>query len=1022
MHPRARSVRLAFLATTAAAIFAGACSSSSSGGGVTTPDQRGQGQSSFVSAPMPGQSKGTSFGAGGSSSSGGAASADAGAAPANAGTSTGTRTVEETDLYRLEGDRLYYLNAYRGLMVFDVSNVDSPKLLGRAPIYGSPVEMLVRGGVATVVVADWYGALADGSPFHGSIVRGFDATDPTNIRALGDAKLGGWVRDLRVVGDVLYAVSEQYDETYGWGAGGAVVPVAGAGGGGYYGSGSHTVVSSVSFAGGKISAIGQVTYDGWGGVFNVTPSSILLAHDGPAAGQYGVATSTDLQYLDISDPGGKIVVRGSIEVHGRAQGWGADNGRWNLDFADGKTAHVVGCAGGDYGWCGGQQGSYVLATADFTSPDAPVVRSELAIPSTGWSIAARFDGTRMYLVPGDSYYYGGTSGDGGVPGTPFQVYDLSDPAAPKLTGSAQIPGNVWMMIPSGNRLFALGNDYTSQSGNVSLKYLDVTDPASPKLLGTSAFGQGWAWTPAADTFKAFTKDDTQGLVVLPFSGWSSQYGQYNDGTQLIEFTPTTIRTAGAAKTRGWVERGIFVKNRIVALSDLSLSVVDYANHDAPRVVTELTLARNVVAAQPQGATVAQISSDWWGNDTSHSEVRVLPLANAEESRDEPAALTLNIDGVAARVFRNGDLAYVVTNVSSPAACPGGSGYGGCTQWQEKVQVVDLSNDGARLRGSVALPVVDGYGYGYGGYYGGYFYGGYYGYYWNDWYDGAEAVQVGADVLAFRRWQPVYDGTGGYVDARQSLFVVDLSSADAPKIASTVVTEDFDAWWGNLTVVGSTLYASHYEWLPDTDKARGQVRYFLDRIDLSDRAHPRIGAKINVPGILVGGSEVDPSLLYVIDYRWYDATENQPRNDFDVVRVEGSTAFLESATPLSGWVGNVYVRGSTAWASAEQYTWDTATAPTVQLHQIDLSNPTRPIDRVATTAGWGWLLGVEGDRAVLSSGWGSQGIDIYRLSPTAAPTFDQFVRTRGWSVASLARQGNQLFLSSGYWGVQVVGLN
>ena len=87
-------------------------------------------------------------------------------------------------------------------MVFDVSDVDHPKLLGRSPIYGSPVDMIVRNGIAIVVVADWYGQMDDGTPFHGSIVRGLDATDPANIKVLGEAKLGGWVRDDRVVGDV----------------------------------------------------------------------------------------------------------------------------------------------------------------------------------------------------------------------------------------------------------------------------------------------------------------------------------------------------------------------------------------------------------------------------------------------------------------------------------------------------------------------------------------------------------------------------------------------------------------------------------------------------------------------------------------------------------------------------------------------------------------------------------------------------------------------------------------------------
>src|SRR5207245_2778546 len=112
---------------------------------------------------------------------------------------------------------------------------------------------------------------------------------------------------------------------------------------------------------------------------------------------------------------------------------------------------------------------------------------------------------------------------------------------PGLAGSLTIPGTVWNMLPApGERLFALGSDYTSTattSGEaVSLKYLDVTTPSSPTLIGTSTFGSGWAWTPAAGTFKAFTMDASKGLVVLPFSGWSYDSQAYNNGLQLIDFT------------------------------------------------------------------------------------------------------------------------------------------------------------------------------------------------------------------------------------------------------------------------------------------------------------------------------------------------------------------------------------------------------------------------------------------------------------------------------------------------------
>ena len=58
------------------------------------------------------------------------------------------RTVQETDIYAVDGNRLYALSAYRGLLVFDITNPDAPALLGRSQIFGTPEEMTVNAGVA----------------------------------------------------------------------------------------------------------------------------------------------------------------------------------------------------------------------------------------------------------------------------------------------------------------------------------------------------------------------------------------------------------------------------------------------------------------------------------------------------------------------------------------------------------------------------------------------------------------------------------------------------------------------------------------------------------------------------------------------------------------------------------------------------------------------------------------------------------------------------------------------------------
>jgi hypothetical protein len=230
----------------------------------------------------------------------------------------------------------------------------------------------------------------------------------------------------------------------------------------------------------------------------------------------------------------------------------------------------------------------------------------------------------------------------------------------------------------------------------------------------------------------------------------------------------------------------------------------------------------------------------------------------------------------------------------------------------------------------------------------------------------------------------------------------------------------------MRAVGDQLYTSHYEW-ERTAKSDinnydpGVVRYYLDQIDYSDRQNPKVGQKINVPGMLVGASATDPSLIYTLDYGW-NSVDNTQINEFDVLKIQGDQAFLQGNVRLPGWVGSTFISGSKAYLSSQIYDSSNLTS-SMSLIELDLSVPDSPkLLAAPPQPGWGWLVGVEGDRALVSSGWANQGIDVYRLSDDSAPVYDQFIRTRGWGVSSLARQDDQLFLASGYWGTQVVTLN
>ena len=86
-------------------------------------------------------------------------SLDAGSAapptdPNNHTPSGRTGTVKEADLYKSKGNLLFYLNTYKGLTLFDLTERKKPKKLYNLPIYGYPIEMFVEKNIVYALVKD----------------------------------------------------------------------------------------------------------------------------------------------------------------------------------------------------------------------------------------------------------------------------------------------------------------------------------------------------------------------------------------------------------------------------------------------------------------------------------------------------------------------------------------------------------------------------------------------------------------------------------------------------------------------------------------------------------------------------------------------------------------------------------------------------------------------------------------------------------------------------------------------------
>jgi Beta propeller domain/LVIVD repeat len=62
--------------------------------------------------------------------------------------------VEEADIYKVDKNRLFYLNTYRGFMIYDVNDTKNPQRVSRLPVFGYPVEMFISGNTVYALLRD----------------------------------------------------------------------------------------------------------------------------------------------------------------------------------------------------------------------------------------------------------------------------------------------------------------------------------------------------------------------------------------------------------------------------------------------------------------------------------------------------------------------------------------------------------------------------------------------------------------------------------------------------------------------------------------------------------------------------------------------------------------------------------------------------------------------------------------------------------------------------------------------------
>lgn len=863
-----------------------------------------------------------SFYGGGKEFWGGAAENSPGFADLDAagpGSREGTRDVVESDIWRISGDRLYFFNQYRGLQIIDISDPDKAVVQGTLPLPSSGEQMyLLETNHAVLLARDSCWSYTDGGQV---LVVAVTNEAPALIKRLS---VPGYTQESRMVGSALYVASQSYrqvlnttNSTWEWG----------------------TTVSSFDLGDPANPVVrDSFWFSGYGNVVQATDTFLFVVTQNPT--NWWQST---VNILDISSPDGRMAVYTNVETAGQVKD------KFKMNYADGIFTTIA------EDWRRPNNAPLVTVLETWRLPDPrsagplPVARLGRLELGRGERLhATRFDGARVYVVTFFQI-------------DPLWIVDLSDPANPRIAGELEVPGWSTYIEPLGSKLVSVG----VETNRVAVSLFEVADPSKPALLDRVLLGISHSYTEANWDEKAFSVLEDAGMILVPYSGdtsngWSSQ-------VQIIDLNDTRLTARGTIQHALQPRRATFSHNRVLSLSGQELLSVDVTDRDAPLVRGDLALSWPVDELLLHGAYLLQFteSSSWWGEP--QPAIRVSLADRPNDLLHEVKLGQLPITGAAIA----GDRLYVVQNelaYSVPADT------NNVPRTNFTLTVFDLSElplveSVARVEVAATL---------------------------NGWTTSWKAFWPRPDTLVWvgggdSYWYPFLDWRWGISDVRffrpwpgrsaggGHLMAFEVSNPAEPKLVSELNLRT-NNWYGFSPAFqhGSLLYFSHATSEPvvlaDQKTTNYVARNYLDVVDYADPTSPALRKPVNIPGLLEGITHAG-ELLYTRGTHW---TTNQTdwREYLDASAYNGVEANLVASLPLSqNWPHPVLVAGTNIVVGKANY--ESGTTPpdhSVQAWFLDVTGRFIP----------GASLKVD---SPASSFWHKEGLLAVQNSETQVLLFD-----------------------------------
>jgi len=506
-----------------------------------------------------------------------------------------SRAVVESDIWKIDGNAIYFYNQARGFQVIDVTDLDHPVLTGTLGLgtLGEQMYQLPSGGSDG---STWLALLSQSScDYNSSEITLVRVTNGIPRRA-GTIPIQGRLQESRLVGDVLYVASSGWSSHQ---ADPSSPPVWS----------WNTSIQSVDLSSPEspvpskpmVLPVNADTILATDQFLLVATSGTEQVNQGPLTAPWRLSGNHAVLIFDLSDPHGAISQLGYVLTTGRA------GNKFNLALEDNLLTVVSEKPGGGH-WQGGDTNKpgfgfwvwdppeTVLETFDVGHPANPSHLATLPLVTNESLYASRIEGGRAYVVTFQRR-------------DPLWLIDLSDPVHPAIRGKLDLPGysTYLQTLSKSTRLMALGAD----AGQTTLQLFDIADLSKPSLMSKVALGSGWSWSEGNWDEKAFRVYPDAGLSLVPWQGNVMENGtnRWFSGVQLIDFDikSGTLTPRGVIEDASTVRRAQVVRDHVVSISSSSLAVADIADRDHPNRTGQARLSRQIDRVLISGHQLIEIT-------------------------------------------------------------------------------------------------------------------------------------------------------------------------------------------------------------------------------------------------------------------------------------------------------------------------------------------------------------------------------------------------------------------------------